>query len=89
MPAPVDSWAESGAATYDRSVTADLFISYAWSSDEHREWVRLLAANLKALGYDVLIDADVDYGDSLTGFMKRATQSRHVLLIVDDNYVSS
>lgn len=69
-------------------MTADLFISYAWSSDEHREWVRLLAANLKALGYDVLIDADVDYGDSLTGFMKRATQSRHVLLIVDDNYVS-
>lgn len=68
-------------------MTADLFISYAWTSEEHREWVRLLAANLKALGYDVLIDADVDYGDSLTGFMQRATASRHVLLIVDNNYV--
>ncbi len=43
---------------------------------------------LEALGYDVLIDADVDYGDSLTGFMQRATESRHVLLIVDDNYVN-
>ncbi|MDO5619650.1 toll/interleukin-1 receptor domain-containing protein [Kocuria sp.] len=68
-------------------MTADLFISYAWTSDQHREWVRLLAANLKAIGYDVLVDADVDYGDSLTGFMQRATDSRHVLLVVDENYV--
>lgn len=68
-------------------MAAALFISYAWTSDQHREWVRLLAANLKAIGHDVLIDADVDYGDSLTGFMQRATDSRHVLLVVDENYV--
>lgn len=68
-------------------MSADLFISYAWTSNEHREWVRLLAAHLKAVGYDVLIDADVDYGDSLNGFMRRATDCRHVLLVVDDNYV--
>lgn len=68
-------------------MAADLFMSYAWTSHEHREWVRLLAANLKAIGYDVLVDADVDYGDSLTGFMERATDSRHVLLVVDENYV--
>ncbi|MDI9629455.1 MAG: toll/interleukin-1 receptor domain-containing protein [Acidobacteriota bacterium] len=68
-------------------MTADLFISYAWTSNEHREWVRLLAAHLKAIGYDVLVDADVDYGDDLNGFMRRALDSRHVLLIVDDNYV--
>jgi hypothetical protein len=36
----------------------------------HREWVRLLAAHLKAIGFDVLIDVDVHYGDSLTGFMR-------------------
>lgn len=46
-------------------MAADIFISYAWTSNQHRQWVRLLAAQLKALGYDVLIDADVDYGDSL------------------------
>jgi len=68
-------------------VPSDLFISYAWSSDQHREWVRLLAAHVKAIGYDVLIDADVDYGDSISGFMRRATDCRHVLLIIDDNYV--
>lgn len=65
---------------------ADLFISYAWTSDEHREWVRLLAAQLKALGFDVLIDADVDYGDDLNGFMRRVDDSKRVLLVVDRNY---
>ena len=68
-------------------MSADLFISYAWTSDEHREWVRLLAAHLKAIGYDVLVDADVDYGDRLTGFMRRVVECRHVLLVVDENYV--
>ncbi len=50
---------------------ADLFISYAWTSAQHQQWVRLLAAHLKMLGYHVLVDADLDYGDSLTGFMRR------------------
>lgn len=68
-------------------VGADLFISYAWTSDEHQEWVRLLAAQLKALGFDVLIDADVDYGDDLNGFMRRVGDSKRVLLVVDRNYV--
>lgn len=66
---------------------ADLFISYAWTSDEHRKWVRLLAAQLKALGFDVLIDADVDYGNDLNGFMRRVDDSKRVLLVVDQNYV--
>lgn len=66
---------------------ADLFISYAWTSNKHREWVRLLAAQLKALGFDVLIDADVDYGDDLNGFMRRVGDSRRVLLVADRNYV--
>ena len=68
-------------------MTTNLFISYAWTSDEHRQWVRLLTAQLKALGYGVLIDADLDYGDSLTGFMRKVTDAKHVLLIVDENYV--
>lgn len=68
-------------------MSADVFISYAWSSDEHRQWVRLLAAHMKAVGYDVLIDEDVSYGDSLSGFMSRAVDARHVLMVVDANYV--
>ncbi|VXC98915.1 conserved hypothetical protein [Oceanicaulis sp. 350] len=65
----------------------DLFISYAWTSDTHREWVRLLASQLHLLGYDVKIDEQVDYGASLSGFMQEVTSAAHVLLIVDENYV--
>lgn len=64
-----------------------LFISYAWTSNAHREWVNLLAVHLKAVGYEVLIDADVNYSDSLNGFMRLATDSDRVLLVVDENYV--
>lgn len=65
----------------------DLFISYAWTSPTHREWVRLLASQLHLLGYDVKIDEQVDYGASLSGFMQEVTSAKHVLLIVDENYV--
>lgn len=68
-------------------MSADLFISYAWTCPEHQEWVRLLASQLHLLGYDVKIDEKVDYGSSLTGFMREVTTARHVLLIVDENYV--
>ena len=64
----------------------DVFISYAWTDDDHREWVRLLAACLRSMGFNVGIDAKVDYGNDLDGFMRRIPESLHVLMIVDDNY---
>lgn len=36
---------------------------------------------------DVLIDADVNYGDDLHGVMHRVSDSKRVLLVVDQNYV--
>jgi hypothetical protein len=68
-------------------MTADLFISYAWTSPEHREWVHLLASGLHQIGYSVLIDEAVDYGTSLSGFMREVTEARHILMVVDENYV--
>ncbi|MBV4365947.1 toll/interleukin-1 receptor domain-containing protein [Erwinia phyllosphaerae] len=65
----------------------DLFISYAWTSEAHREWVRLLASHLDLIGYTVKIDEGVDYGSSLNGFMQDIIETAHVLLIVDENYV--
>lgn len=65
----------------------DLFVSYAWTSPAHREWVRLLASQLHLLGYDVKIDEAVDYGSSLSGFMQEVTSAAHVLMIIDENYV--
>jgi hypothetical protein len=68
-------------------MSADLFISYAWTSAAHREWVRLLASQLHLMGYDVKLDEDVDYGSNLHGFMRQVTEATHVLLVVDENYV--
>jgi len=68
-------------------MSAELFISYAWTSVEHREWVRLLASQLHQLGYVVQIDEAVDYGTSLSGFMRDVIDAKHVLLVVDENYV--
>lgn len=65
----------------------DVFISYAWTDNGHREWVRLLAACLRGMGFNVGVDAEVNYGDDLDGFMRKITESLHVLMIVDDNYV--
>lgn len=68
-------------------MNADLFISYAWTSSEHREWVQLFASHLHLLGYDVKIDEAVNYGSSISQFMQNVTNSTHVLLILDENYV--
>ncbi|QHM95285.1 toll/interleukin-1 receptor domain-containing protein [Kosakonia sacchari] len=66
----------------------DLFISYAWTSDAHRAWVHLFASQLRLAGYAIKIDEAVEYGSSLTGFMREVTDAAHVILIVDENYVS-
>ena len=65
----------------------DVFISYAWTNDEYREWVRLLATNLRHMGFNVGIDAKVDYDNDLDGFMKKTSESKHVLMIVNEDHV--
>lgn len=65
----------------------DVFISYAWTNNEHREWVHLIAAALRLLGFSVGIDEKVDYGNDLDGFMRKIPESKHVLMVIDDNYV--
>jgi len=65
----------------------DIFISYAWTSDLHRDWVRLLAAQLRQLGYTVKIDDSEPYGTSLSGFMREAVNAARVLMVADENYV--
>lgn len=65
-----------------------IFISYAWTSDKHRELVRQLATQIRWLGYTVLIDSSEKYGASLSCFMRTVTEADHVLMIVDENYVN-
>lgn len=64
----------------------DVFISYSWTHNETKVFVHSLAAHLKTVGFNVGVDLDVDYGDSLSGFMGSICDSKHVLLIIDDSY---
>lgn len=64
------------------------FISYSWDDEAHCEWVRKLAARLRADGVDVSIDrwAAVP-GDQLAAFMERAIrENRFVIIICTPRY---
>ncbi|MTV56269.1 toll/interleukin-1 receptor domain-containing protein [Pseudoduganella buxea] len=62
-------------------------MSYAWTYNAHRAWVRLVAVQLRLLGYTVQIDEAVVYGSSLSNFMREVATADRVLMIVDENYV--
>jgi hypothetical protein len=59
------------------------FISYSWDDDEHKEWVRLLAARLRADGVDATLDTWATVpGDELPAFMERAVRDSDFVVIV-------
>jgi len=63
--------------------TQKIFISYAWETDEHREWVRELATRLRRDGLEVRLDHwSSTPGDQLTSFMERAIQESDYVVIV-------
>lgn len=48
-----------------------VFISYAWESEEHREWVKALADRLLADGIEAIVDQyDLGLGNRLSQFME-------------------
>lgn len=65
------------------------FISYAWDSEEHKNWVLKLATDLLSHGVDTLFDQwDVRLGNDLPFFMEQGlTDSRFVLCICSDKYI--
>jgi hypothetical protein len=63
--------------------TPKAFVSYGWESDEHRDWVRDLAARLRGDGVDVTLDKwELQPGDQLPAFMERAVRENDYVLIV-------
>ncbi|MCH9277004.1 toll/interleukin-1 receptor domain-containing protein [Bifidobacterium amazonense] len=64
----------------------DVFIPYAWSS-ERSEWVHLLASHLHLIGFSVGLDRNLPYGSNLDKFMNAAFNARHVLMVLDYNYI--
>lgn len=65
------------------------FISYAWDSEEHKQWVLKLASNLRRHGVDAILDQwDARLGNDLSSFMEQGlTTSHFVICICSDKYV--
>ena len=64
------------------------FISYSWDSEQHRTWVKDLAARLRNNGIDAKIDKwEVAPGDPLPEFMEqRVRESNYVLIVCTPIY---
>lgn len=65
------------------------FISYAWDSEEHKQWVLKLASDLRSHGVDAILDQwDARLGNDLSFFMEQGlTTSHFVICICSDKYV--
>lgn len=66
----------------------NVFISYSWDSDEHKNWIQELANNIENAGANVLFDQkDLKPGAHIKLFMERVIVSSDiVLLILTENY---
>lgn len=66
----------------------NVFISYSWDDDMHKEWVKTLANILLANGVNAILDDyDTDPGDRLPHFMEEAvSKADKVLVICTERY---
>ncbi|WP_169733283.1 toll/interleukin-1 receptor domain-containing protein [Cohnella panacarvi] len=73
-----------------RYTVPTVFISYCWTSEEHKKWVKDLASRLRQDGIDAFIDEwRLKPGQDRFAFMEAAITSEHttkVLVICDENY---
>ena len=59
------------------------FLSYSWDNEEHKAWVKKLAARLRADGVDVTLDQwELQPGDRLPVFMEAAIRDNDFVLII-------
>ena len=59
------------------------FISYAWESDEAKEWVKTLATELRNDGIDAKLDQwEVVPGDQMPHFMEKSVRENDFVLII-------
>ena len=63
--------------------TPSAFISYSWDGEEHKEWVRSLAARLRRDGVNTVLDQwEVEPGDRLPEFMEHSIRDNDFVLVV-------
>jgi hypothetical protein len=83
---------QSGIAPNSTVPTPKVFISYAWTSTQHKEWVRKLATDLQSNGVEVRLDQwHLREGNDANAFMESCVQDASVtkiILVCDPNYVT-
>ena len=63
--------------------TPTAFISYSWDDDDHKAWVKGLAARLIEDGINVVLDIWANSpGNQLTAFMERAISDNDFVLVI-------
>lgn len=69
--------------------TIKAFISYSWDNQEHKDWVKRFATDLRGHGVDVILDQwDARLGDDLSLFMEKGLTSSHLVICVcSEQYV--
>ncbi len=73
----------------DKTSPPIAFISYSHDSEEHKKWVRDLAASLRKTGIDVILDQwDMGPGDDVPKFMEQSVQKAiRVIMVCTEQYV--
>lgn len=66
----------------------NIFVSYSWDNESHKEWARLFSDRLIKNGIDAYIDQyDARPGDRLPHFMEKSiTEADYVLIICTPTY---
>lgn len=64
------------------------FISYSWDNEDHKNWVKKLATNLRSHGVDAIVDQWTRLGDDLSFFIEQGLTNSHLVICVcSDNYI--
>jgi len=69
--------------TNNSQIHPTAFVSYAWESKEHKQWVKEISARLRSDGVDILLDQwSTVPGDQLPRFMEAAVRDNDFVLII-------
>jgi hypothetical protein len=67
----------------EASITPKVFISYSWTSEDHREWVLQLATQLREHGVDTILDVwDLKEGHDAFKFMEQMVSNDEITKVI-------
>ena len=66
----------------EQKISPQVFISYSWDSDSHKEKVKDFALQLRANGINVIYDGDLQLGKRLPHFMEDSISTSDFVLFI-------